>query len=835
MKRHDIWSIIGIMLCLGISPAMAQYHWTTLAGMKGESGSTDGIGSAARFGGPSGIVVDGSGIVYVADTGNFTVRKITSDGVVTTLAGKASFPGSADGTGGSARFDSPRGVAVDESGNVYVADTGNDTIRKIASGGVVTTLAGKAGIPGNADGGGSAARFSSPAGIAVDASGNIYVADTGNHTIRKISSGGVVSTLAGSAGNYGSVDGTGNAARFWGPEGIAADAIGNVYVADTDNDTIRKITNEGTVTTLAGSNGQFYYPAGVATDGLGNVYVADTEHCWIRKISNAGKVSTISPNFTNANGEGESYPVGVAVDGSGNVFVAETGNNCISHGVYRGPEPPPPVVKVTLKDLTTDGTFLNGTIYGTVTTGAALANFSVFLDFGLGTYEEINGVDLNGSRLGSSTPNGVVSSTPNVGANMKADWAVYVDRFENGPNRLTVQAVDKDGKSATAAAVINCVNYRPELAGTYSATLMPPMGYVGTNCGIGMVTVTVTAAGIFTGKIQIGGTRHSFSGILHNDGTAWFNNPDKYPNADLIEKYFDLQFRVDATAGIQGEVFVSDDLPGDEWLSEFEGPPAGYSAKNPVPGTLLNQPVANPTKGYYTVSFPSKTQTPAKLTITYPQGNGYAAMTLAKTGAIRLAGVLADGTKFTATGALRADGAASFFTLLYAKQGGFGGDLTFDSTANDTDVTGMNLLWLRPDKSAVKVSPKAYANAYAAGWPSGIRVDAIGMKYAKPASLNFGQNYVNGSNGNASLAFTGGLFASPVNVPVGINPMTGVVSPKGVLNLNTTTGIFSGILDRTDRFGGVLLNKGSNRGGNGYFLSSPTSVSGRVLLNPMGS
>ena len=203
------------------------------------------------------MAVDAAGNVYVADTGNDTIRKITPAGVVTTLAGTAGQAGSADGTGTAARFNEPDGVAVDAAGNVYVADTNNDTIRKITPAGVVTTLAGTAGQAGSADGTGAAAQFNAPEGVAVDGAGNVYVADTGNDTIRKITPAGVVTTLAGTAGQVGSADGTGSAARFNDPDGVAVDGAGNVYVADTINDTIREITPAGVVTTLAGSPGQY--------------------------------------------------------------------------------------------------------------------------------------------------------------------------------------------------------------------------------------------------------------------------------------------------------------------------------------------------------------------------------------------------------------------------------------------------------------------------------------------------------------------------------------------------------------------------------------------------
>ncbi len=243
-------------------PSLSANVVTTLAGLAGQTGSAEGSGSAARFKDPEGVAVDGAGNVYVADAGNDTIRKITPAGVVTTLAGSPGQAGSADGTTGSAaRFDSPEGVAVDSKGNIYVADTGNDTIRMITPAGVVTTLAGTPGQAGSIDGAGSAARFNSPEGVAVDSVGNIYVADTGNDTIRMMMPGRPYTTMTwGTAGKPGSADGPGIDALFNRPEGVAVDSAGNVYVADTGNDTIRMITASammvGETTTLAGSPDQ---------------------------------------------------------------------------------------------------------------------------------------------------------------------------------------------------------------------------------------------------------------------------------------------------------------------------------------------------------------------------------------------------------------------------------------------------------------------------------------------------------------------------------------------------------------------------------------------------
>jgi sugar lactone lactonase YvrE len=321
---------------------------TTLAGTAGVTGSADGSGAAAQFSFPFGIALDPAGNLYVADTFNHTIRKITATGVVTTLAGTAGVRGSADGSGAAAQFSFPQGIAADAVGNLYVADEGNGTIRKITPAGVVTTLAGTAGVIGSADGSGAAAQFNAPAGIAADPAGNLYVTDSANNTIRKIAAAGVVTTLAGTAGVTGSADGSGAAALFAGPAGIAADSAGNLYVADAGNDTIRKITPAGVVTTLAGTAGvtgsadgsgaaaQFYDPAGIAADPAGNLYVADAANYTIRKITAAGVVTTLAGTarvIGHADGSGAAaqfnVPWGIAADRAGNLYVADSNNGTI--------------------------------------------------------------------------------------------------------------------------------------------------------------------------------------------------------------------------------------------------------------------------------------------------------------------------------------------------------------------------------------------------------------------------------------------------------------------------------------------------------------------------
>ncbi len=326
---------------------------TILAGTYYVFGSSDGVGPSASFGGvdvvawaPGGIAVDRTGNVIFADQWNSTIRKITSAGVVTTVAGTPRVIGSSDGTGASALFNYPSAVAVDSAGNVYVADTNNVVIRKITPAGVVSTFAGIAGQAGGADGTGSAARFAGPGALAIDSTDNLYVSD--RLTVRKITPAGVVTTVAGAAGLAGYLDGVGSAARFSSLRGIAVDADGNVFVADDGNLTVRRITPDGVVSTWAGAApsagsedgtgaaARFRNPLGVAAAANGNVFIADFGNDTIRQIMPSGIVTTLAgsalnPGYIDAMGTAARFgKLGdIAIDASGDLLVADSGNGLV--------------------------------------------------------------------------------------------------------------------------------------------------------------------------------------------------------------------------------------------------------------------------------------------------------------------------------------------------------------------------------------------------------------------------------------------------------------------------------------------------------------------------
>ena len=292
-------SILTIVLSLIIAAASAQTV-STVAGMAGVVGSTDGPAASASFNNPHGVACDPQGNIYVANRYGHNIRKITPGGVVSTFAGSGS-PGANDGTGTAASFNEPWAVACDTLGNIYVADTKNYKIRKITSSGVVTTVAGT-GAFGVTNGPVATAQFGFPVGIAVNKAGSaIYVADRMTHTIRKIA-GGQVTTHAGVVYSPGSTDGPGASAKFDHPYSIAIDAAGSVIVADEFNNKIRKVTNAGIVSTLAGdgsagsadgaaASASFNAPWGVCVAPNGDVYVGDGNNFTVRKIA-AGAVST---------------------------------------------------------------------------------------------------------------------------------------------------------------------------------------------------------------------------------------------------------------------------------------------------------------------------------------------------------------------------------------------------------------------------------------------------------------------------------------------------------------------------------------------------------------
>ena len=340
---------------------------STVAGTGTGGLGTDGLGTggfsgdgaaatAAQLNGPSGVALDGAGNLYIADGGNRRIRKVSATGVITTVAGTGTVGFSGDGGAATAAQLSPFSVAVDGSGNLYIADGGNYRIRKVDSSGNISTVAGTGTSGFSGDGGAAtAARLRSPRGVAVDGSGNLYIADRSNNRIRKVDSSGNISTVAGGSIGDG---GAAVAARLHNPSSVALDGAGNLYIADWGNQRIRKVSATGVISTVAGIGtigtggfsgdggaavaAQLNSPSSVALDGSGNLYIADTYNQRIRKVDSSGNISTVAGTGTGGlhtggfSGDGAAAvaaqlnrPQGVALDGSGNLYIADTYNQRI--------------------------------------------------------------------------------------------------------------------------------------------------------------------------------------------------------------------------------------------------------------------------------------------------------------------------------------------------------------------------------------------------------------------------------------------------------------------------------------------------------------------------
>jgi hypothetical protein len=345
MTRHRaLFTVLAGVLCLAGPAWSQQYTVSHFAGNPGGFGVADGPGSVGRFGSPAGVAIDSAGTLYIADLGNHTIRSVSPAGVVSTLAGSPGQPGYVDGDGAQARFFQPWGIAVDAARNVYVADMTNRVIRKVTPAGEVTTLAGSQSAPPEVvDGTGAAAHFASVMDIAACPDGTFLITDMDGHVVRRMTPDGAVTTVAGLAGHFGSVDGVGSLARFAAPFGITVGPDGVAFVADSNAGVIRRIALDTTVTTLAGGHGlrdyvdgtggaaRFLSPRGITHGPGGVLFVTDGNA--VRAVTLAGVVTTVvGAAFAAGANDGQglaarfNFPTGIAADAAGNFFVAE-GNN----------------------------------------------------------------------------------------------------------------------------------------------------------------------------------------------------------------------------------------------------------------------------------------------------------------------------------------------------------------------------------------------------------------------------------------------------------------------------------------------------------------------------
>jgi gliding motility-associated-like protein len=432
---------------------------STIAG-SGNKACNDGVGTNASFSYPIGIVTDNAGNVYVADALCNVIKKINPSGNVTTLAGDG-MSGYKDGAGTGAEFNTPLGLTIDASGNLYVADELNERIRKITPGGVVTTVAGN-GSRQSADGGAAAAAFSDPSGLVFDNAGNLYITDAGSSRIREISAAGVVTTLAGSGTSTGSADGPGNVATFNGPYGITIDKAGNLFVSDRFNNEIRKITPAGLVSTFAGNTAlgpaggstdgvgtaaSFSDPTGLVFDASGDLFVADRYNHKIRKITPDGTVSTFA-------GDGKTGDVDGNIGGApatGKQSVLAVQVTIVSSPVFGTP----PDVNINA-DVTCDATLPDYTLNTKVTDNCAEAKLTVTQQPVAGTKMPFN-IPAKVTLAAKDNYGGVTSTSFYVTV---ANKPVIIPN--QAPIILTIDATGKYiVKLADVATVTSCVNPSP--------------------------------------------------------------------------------------------------------------------------------------------------------------------------------------------------------------------------------------------------------------------------------------------------------------------------------------------------------------------------------------
>jgi len=341
-NQNNVFSLgtdIGIIKPSNTGGGISGAEVTTFAG-NGSTGSQNGIGDQASFNVPQGMAIDAQGNIYVVDVYNHLIRKITPGGAVTTFAGSGQ-AGSQNGQGTLATFNYPVDIAIDGSGNLFVSDSGNHKIRKITPSGTVTTFAGS-GIRESKDGIGIDASFNIPFGLVFDSSQNLFVVDSFSNKIRIITPLAVVSTFAGS-GDKGAVDGGGINSSFNFPQGITIDLNDNLYIADVYNNIIRKISPTAQVSTYAGTgetgkkdglskDATFDGPADVSFDNFSNLIVADLNNNNIRKISPLGIVSTIAGNGVRGNNNGTATeasfdgPAGIIINRTGEIYITTRDN-----------------------------------------------------------------------------------------------------------------------------------------------------------------------------------------------------------------------------------------------------------------------------------------------------------------------------------------------------------------------------------------------------------------------------------------------------------------------------------------------------------------------------
>jgi sugar lactone lactonase YvrE len=450
---------------------------STVAGNGSATSSGDG-GSALSAGlGPltgPGLAVDKSGYLYIPDTVS-RVRKVTPSGTISTMAGSATAAFKGDGgAAAAASLDTPTGVAVDSAGNLYISDSNNNRIRKVTAAGTISTIAGNGTAGYSGEGAAANAQLDSPIGVALDTAGNLYIADSENHRLRKVTVAGAISTVAGDgSGGYGGDGASATSALLSFPIGLALDSVGNVYISEYDNNRVRKVTPFGLITTVAGAGSpgfsgddgpaiaaKLFKPYGLAVDSGGNLFIADSYNQRIRKVTPAGVISTFAGNGRNAfAGDGgqatqaQLYPFGIAVNSAGNLYIADWSNNRIRRVT-------PADVISTVAGSATQGFFGDG---GPANVARLSGPYDVAVDGSGNLYI----ADYGNNRIRKVTPAGVISTVagngtngwsgdggPAINASLSSPAGIAVD---GGGNLYIADLGNERIRKVTAAGIISTI------------------------------------------------------------------------------------------------------------------------------------------------------------------------------------------------------------------------------------------------------------------------------------------------------------------------------------------------------------------------------------------
>jgi sugar lactone lactonase YvrE len=573
------WQLNGTNLPNGIISTVAG------DGTEGYSGD-GGAATNAELYYPGDVAVDAIGNLFIVDDNNYRIRKMGTNGIITTVAGNGTNGYAGDGGAAINAELSPSGVAVDATGNLYIADFGNYRIRKVGTNGIITTVAGNGGYGYSGDGGAATnAEFIYPYGVAVDAAGNLFIADRGNNRIRKVGTNGVIITVAGNgyfnpstgAGGYSGDGGAATSAELSFPEGVAVDPIGNLFIADVFNYRIRKVGTNGIITTVAGNgytnqsggggysgdggaatNAELYYPVGVAADSTGNLFIADTYNYRIRKVGANGIITTVAGNggygYSGDGGAATNAelnePYSAAVDVTGNLFIADIDNNRTRKVVFHGP-----TLVLTNVGAANIGAYdvVVSNPYGTVT--SSVVSLIIAAPLQVTTVSVSNGT--NGAAYnqtlaasGGQSPyiwTNVSGALP-PGLALASNGVISGAPTTNGTFDFTVKVTDTLGGTATQALALTVIGL-PSVA--IQTTNNPVFVTVGSNVTLG---VSVTGTGPFSYQWQLNGTNIP-SGIITTvagNGTAGYSGDGgAATNAEL---YAPLGVAVDAA----GNLFIAD-------------------------------------------------------------------------------------------------------------------------------------------------------------------------------------------------------------------------------------------------------------------------------------